>query len=113
MGPEMWMVTRIGQIGQRCSTRLVFVGRICWPVRYRWLMFMVLDADIVAASSSGVWRVPGQPGLLLPLTAHQLWHIAVSYLHVSGKFYYLWGILEGCSYRSSTRICGSDDRVGH
>jgi transposase InsO family protein len=29
--------------------------------------------------------------------AHQHWHIDVSYLNVSGTFYYLCSILDGCS----------------
>ena len=31
------------------------------------------------------------------LAAHQQWHIDVSYLNVSGTFYYLCSILDGCS----------------
>ena len=57
---------------------------------YRRLTFMMLDADIVAVSPTGVWRVLGQAGLLSkwngkpskkgagfeqPLAAHQHWHI--------------------------------------
>jgi hypothetical protein len=70
---------------------------------YRRLTFMMLDADIVAVSPSSVWRVLGQAGLLAkwkgkaskkgsgfeqPLDAHQHWHIDVSYINVSGTFYY-------------------------
>ena len=32
-----------------------------------------------------------------PLTAHQHWHIDVSYINISGTFYYLCSILDGCS----------------
>src|SRR6266403_492441 len=64
---------------------------------------MMLDANIVAVSPSSVWRVLGQAGLLSkwngrpskkgtgfdqPLAAHQHWHIAVSYINISGTFYY-------------------------
>src|SRR5207248_7817555 len=74
--------------------------------------FMMLDADIVAVSPSSVWRVLGQAGLLSkwngkpskkgtgfqqPLAAHRDWHIDVSYINVSGTFYYLGSILDGCS----------------
>ena len=31
------------------------------------------------------------------LAAHQHWHIDVSYIHISGTFYYLCSILDGCS----------------
>src|ERR1017187_2245827 len=79
---------------------------------YRRLTFMMLDADIVAVSPSSVWRVLGQVGLLSkwngkpskkgtgfdqPLAAHQHWHIDVSYINISGTFYYLCSILDGCS----------------
>ena len=79
---------------------------------YRRLTFMMLDADIVAVSPTSVWRVLGQAGLLSkwngkpskkgtgfeqPLAAHQHWHIDVSYINVSGTFYYLCSILDGCS----------------
>jgi putative transposase len=79
---------------------------------YRRLTFMMLDADIVAVSPTSVWRVLGQAGLLSkwngkpskkgtgfeqPLAAHQHWHIDVSYINISGTFYYLCSILDGCS----------------
>jgi transposase InsO family protein len=73
---------------------------------------MILDADIVAVSPSSGWRVLNQAGLLSkwtgkaskkgtgfaqPLAAHQHWHIDVSYLNISGTFYYLCSILDGFS----------------
>jgi putative transposase len=79
---------------------------------YRRLTFMMLDADIVAVSPTSVWRVLGQAGLLSkwngkpskkgtgleqPLAAHEHWHIGVSYINISGTFYYLCSILDGCS----------------
>ncbi len=79
---------------------------------YRRLTFMMLDANIVTTSPSSVWRVLGQAGLLSkwngkrskkgtgfeqPLAAHQHWHIDVSYINISGTFYYLCSILDGCS----------------
>ena len=79
---------------------------------YRRLTFMMLDADIVAVSPSIGWRVLSQAGLLSkwngkpskkgtgfaqPLTAHQHWHIDVSYLNIGGTFYYLCSILDGYS----------------
>jgi putative transposase len=79
---------------------------------YRRLTFMMLDADVVAVSPSSVWRVLGQAGLLRrwngkpsrkgtgfqqPLTAHQHWHIDVSYINISGTFYYLCSVLDGYS----------------
>jgi len=79
---------------------------------YRRLTFMMLDADILAVSPTSVWRVLGQAGLLSKwngkpskkstgfaqlLTAHQHWPIDVSYLNISGTFYYLCSILDGGS----------------
>jgi putative transposase len=79
---------------------------------YRRLTFMMLDADIVAVSPSSVWRVLGQAGLLgrwngktskkgtgfaPPPKPHEHWHIDVSYINISGTFYYLCSILDGFS----------------
>jgi len=79
---------------------------------YRRATFMMLDADIMAVSPSSVWRVLSHAGLLSkwngkpskkgtglaqPLAAHQHWHIDVSYLNISGTFYYLCSILDGYS----------------
>ena len=79
---------------------------------YRRLTFMMLDQDVVAASPSSVWRVLGQAGLLSkwkgkpskkgtgfeqPLQAHGHWHIDISYINISGTFYYLCSVLDGYS----------------
>lgn len=79
---------------------------------YRRLTFMMLDRDIVAVSPSSVYRVLEQAGLLRkwnrqvsrkgtgfvqPLTAHEHWHVDVSYINICGTFYYLCSLLDGCS----------------
>jgi putative transposase len=79
---------------------------------YRRLTFMMLDAELVAVSPSSVWRVSQQAGLLSrwrgkpsrkgtgfeqPLQPHQHWHIDVSYINLSGTFYYLCSVLDGYS----------------
>jgi transposase InsO family protein len=79
---------------------------------YRRLTFMMLDADVVAVSPSSVWRVLGQAGLLKkwnqklskkgtgfvqPLKPHEHWHIDISYVNISGTFYYLCSVLDGYS----------------
>ena len=79
---------------------------------YRRLTFMMLDADVVAVSPASVWRVLKQAGLLSrwkgkpsrkgtgfeqPLQPHQHWHIDVSYINLSGTFYYLCSVLDGYS----------------
>jgi transposase InsO family protein len=80
---------------------------------YRRLTFMMLDAEVVAVSPASVWRVLKQAGLLSrwkgkpsrkgtgfeqPLQPHQHWHIDVSYINLSGTFYYL------CSGRSRSIV---------
>ena len=79
---------------------------------YRPLTFMMLDADLVAASPTSVWRVLHQAGLLArvngkpsrkgtgfvqPLGPHQHWHVDISYLNIAGTFYFLCSILDGYS----------------
>jgi transposase InsO family protein len=73
---------------------------------------MMLDSDVAAASPTTVWRVlnkegplrPWKPtpskkgtGFQQPLGPHQHWHVDVSYINVSGTFYYLVSVLDGCS----------------
>jgi putative transposase len=79
---------------------------------YRRLTFMMLDADVVAASPATVYRVLSAAGLLdrwnrqpskkgtgfaQPLRPHQHWHVDVAYLNIAGTFYYLLSILDGAS----------------
>lgn len=79
---------------------------------YRRLTYMMMDDDIVSASPSSIYRVLRKEGLLdrwnqkpskkgtgfvQPLKPHEHWHIDVSYINISGTFYYLFSILDGCS----------------
>lgn len=79
---------------------------------YRRLTFMMLDADVVAASPSSVYRVLRKAGLLdrwnakpskkgtgfhQPTFLHEHWHIDMAYLNLGGTFYYLCMILDGFS----------------
>lgn len=79
---------------------------------YRRLTFMMLDTDVVAASPSSVYRVlkaagvlerhnqkPSQKGtgFVQPLRPHEHWHVDIAYLNISGTFYHLCSILDGCS----------------
>jgi transposase InsO family protein len=79
---------------------------------YRRLTFMMLDADLVAVSPSSTWRVLSRAGLLQrwnpkpsrkgdgfaqPSAPHRHWHVDISYLNVSGTFYYLLSVLDGYS----------------
>jgi transposase InsO family protein len=85
----------------------------CNPLEgYRRLCFMMLDGNVVAVSSSSVYRVLKQAGRLdrrwlkpskkgtgfvQPLAAHQHWHVDVSYINIAGTFYYLCSLLDGYS----------------
>ncbi len=79
---------------------------------YRRLTFMMLDDDVVATSPASVYRVlkaagrldrrsfsPSKKGtgFVQPLRAHEHWHVDVSYINVSGTFYYLASLLDGFS----------------
>ena len=79
---------------------------------YRRLTYMMLDADIVAVSPSSVYRVLKNADLLnrwnrkvskkgdgfhQPIKPHEHWHIDISYLNISGTFYYLCTVLDGFS----------------
>lgn len=79
---------------------------------YRRLTYMMLDEDVVAVSSSSVYRVLSQAGLMerwnrkpskkgtgfiQPEKPHQHWHIDIAYLNISGTFYYLCALLDGYS----------------
>ncbi len=79
---------------------------------YRRLTYVMLDQNIVAVSPSSVYRVLLFAGLIRkkacktskkglgfdqPTTAHQHWHIDISYINVCGTFYYLCGVLDGYS----------------
>jgi transposase InsO family protein len=79
---------------------------------YRRLTFMMLDQDVVAVSPTSTWRVLNQAGLLRrwnskpskkgkgfgqPHGPHRHWHVDVSYINLSGTFYYLLSVLDGYS----------------
>jgi transposase InsO family protein len=79
---------------------------------YRRLTFMMLDADVAAASPATVYRVLSRAGLLSkwnaapskkgtgfvqPLRPHEHWHVDISYLNVAGTFFYLCTALDGAS----------------
>jgi len=79
---------------------------------YRRLTYMMLDADIVAASASSVYRVLKAAGVLdrhnrkpsqkgkgfsQPSGPHRHWHIDIAYLNIGGTFYYMCSVLDGYS----------------
>jgi transposase InsO family protein len=79
---------------------------------YRRLTYMMMDADIVAASPATVYRVLAAAGCFArwnrkesakgrgfqqPLAPHEHWHVDISYVNVCGTFYYLVSVLDGCS----------------
>lgn len=79
---------------------------------YRRLAFMMLDRDVVAVSPASVYRVlkdagrlgrwNGRPslkgtGFQQPISAHEHWHVDISYINIAGTFYYLCSVLDGYS----------------
>jgi len=79
---------------------------------YRRQTYMMMDADLVAASPATVYRVlqaagcferwnrresAKGTGFVQPLVPHEHWHVDVSYVNVCGTFYYLVTVLDGCS----------------
>jgi putative transposase len=79
---------------------------------YRRLTYMMMDEGVVAVAPSTVWRVLHNAGQLhrrswaesskgkgfeQPLAVHEHWHIDISYINISGTFYYLCSVLDGCS----------------
>jgi transposase InsO family protein len=79
---------------------------------YRRLTYMMMDDDIIAVSPSSVYRVLSDAGVLSkwnrkpskkgtgfeqPLKPHEHWHIDISYINISGTFYYMCSVLDGFS----------------
>ena len=79
---------------------------------YRRLTYMMMDQDIVAVSPASVYRVLKAEGLLdrrksapskkgtgftQPLSAHDHWHVDISYLNIAGTYYFLCSVLDGYS----------------
>jgi transposase InsO family protein len=79
---------------------------------YRRLAVLMLDDDVAAVRPSTVYRTlktagrldhrqfsPSKKGtgFVQPLTAHQHWHMDISYLNVAGTFYFLISLLDGFS----------------
>jgi len=79
---------------------------------YRRLCFMMIDANIVSVSPSTVRNVLRRAGLLdrnkgrpskkgtgfvQPLKPHDHWHTDVTYINISGTFFYLTTLLDGYS----------------
>jgi putative transposase len=73
---------------------------------------MMLDRNLVAVSPSTVYRVLKAAGLLQdrfsrpsrkgkgfvqPLEPHQHRHVDFSFINITGTFYYLCSVLDGCS----------------
>lgn len=79
---------------------------------YRRLTYMMMDDDIIAVSPSSVYRVLSDAGVLSkwnrkpskkgtgfeqPLKPQEHWHIDISYINISGTFYYMCSVLDGFS----------------
>jgi transposase InsO family protein len=79
---------------------------------YRRLAFMMMDRNVVFVSPRTVHRVLAKEGLLdrrnrkpskkgtgfhQPDGPHRHWHVDVSYINISGTFYYMCALLDGYS----------------
>ncbi len=79
---------------------------------YRRLTYMMIDNDTVACAPSTTYRVLKGAGLLgqrrckpskkgtgfdQPQKPHEHWHIDITYLNLSGTFYYMCSVLDGFS----------------
>lgn len=95
------------------ETKAILDFHALFPLEgYRRLAFMMVDRDVACASPSTVYRVLKVAGLLdnrefkhskkgtgfeQPTRAHEHWHTDVSYINISGTFYYLASVLDGYS----------------
>lgn len=91
----------------------ILAGDAAHPLEgYRRLTYLMLDANIVAASPTTVdrvlqeagrfdrWNRPASAkgrGFVQPLLPHEHWHVDISYVNVCGTFYYLVSALDGAS----------------
>ena len=79
---------------------------------YRRITYMMIDEDAVATTPATVYRVLKRAGVMRkwngktskkgdgfdqPTRPHAHWHTDVSYINISGTFYYLCAILDGYS----------------
>jgi transposase InsO family protein len=79
---------------------------------YRRLTYMMLDANVVAASATSVYRVLKRAGVMnrrnskpsqkgkgfhQPGRPHRHWHVDIAYLNIAGTFYFLCSVLDGYS----------------
>ena len=79
---------------------------------YRRITYMMIDEDVVATSPATVYRVLKHAGAMRKWNAgsskkgdgfdqpgkpHEHWHTDVSYLNISGTFYYFCSVLDGYS----------------
>lgn len=79
---------------------------------YRAITYMMIDKDIVYMSSSTVYRILFSAGLMRskknpdskkgngfeqPLKVHEHWHTDISYIKIDKRFYFFFGVLDGCS----------------
>jgi putative transposase len=82
------------------------------PEGYRRMTYEMIDADVVYASPSSVYRVLKEAGLLAkflpadnrkgtgyvqPTAPHEQWHTDISYVNVCGTFLFLITVLDGYS----------------
>lgn len=91
---------------------IVDYARTHEPEGYRRLAYVLIDADVVYASPSSVYRVLSEAGLLAkyiarenrkgtgyvqPAAPHEQWHTDLTYVNVCGTFMFLITVLDGFS----------------
>ncbi len=79
---------------------------------YRAATYMMIDQDVAYMSCSSVYRILSNSGLIRtknvnsskkgsgfeqPLNVHEHWHTDISYLKIDKRFYFFFGVLDGCS----------------
>ena len=106
------MVPRDHWLAEEEREKILQFGREHSLDGYRRCAYMMIDANVVAASPATVYRVMKEGGLIgrrttapsrkgtgfdQPLRPHQHWHIDISYINICGTFYYLCSLLDGYS----------------
>ncbi len=79
---------------------------------YRAITYMMIDEDVAYMSCSTVYRILTAAGIMRtknkpdskkgkgfeqPLAVHEHWHTDISYIKVDKRFFFFFGVLDGCS----------------
>lgn len=79
---------------------------------YRAATYNMIDKDVAYMSSSSVYRILSKAGIIRskkqkeskkgtgfeqPVEVHEHWHTDISYIKLGKRFYFFFGVLDGCS----------------